>query len=283
MGRPLLRILWLAAALLTAALAWAEVAVPPLSGRVVDQTQTLTPAQLRDLEQALAEFERRKGVQIAVLLVPTTGEETIEQYGIRVAEAWRLGRRGVDDGLLLLVAKQDRTLRIEVGYGLEGVIPDAIANRVIDEIMVPRFQAGDFYGGTREGLARLMGLIEGEPLPPPQRPTRAEGQDLQHLLPIAFFGYFVLSGILGRLLGRLPGALATGGVVGGLIWLVAGSIAVGLVVGLLAFFFALAGGGRGVGGFYGGRGGGGFGGGLGGGGFRGGGGGFGGGGASGRW
>jgi uncharacterized protein len=147
----------------------AQVAVPALTARVTDQTGTLSASQRAALEARLKELESRKGAQLAVLIVPSTQPETIEQFGIRVAESWKLGRKGIDDGLILIVAKNDRKLRIEVGYGLEGVVPDAIAKRVIDEIIVPRFRAGDFSGGIEAGMDRLIRLVDGEPLPPPAR------------------------------------------------------------------------------------------------------------------
>lgn len=261
----------------------AEVAVPALTKRVTDLTNTLSAAQVQAMERELAEFEQRKGVQIAVLLVPTTAPETIEQYSIRVVDQWRLGRKNVDDGLLLLVAKNDRSLRIEVGYGLEGVVPDAVANRVIEEIIVPYFRAGDFAAGIQAGLDRLMRVIEGEPLPPPH-PRNQPEQPRENLLPFLLFAFFIISGLFSRIFGRLFGATVTGGIMGGLFWLLIGSLSAAILIAVLAFVMALVmGGGPGFypGGFYGGRGG--RGGGFGGGGFGGGGGGFGGGGASGRW
>jgi uncharacterized protein len=149
------------------ACALAQIAVPPLKARVTDLTGTFTREQATALEQTLAEFEKRKGTQIVVLLLPSVKPESIEQYGIRVGEAWKIGRKGIDDGLILIVAKEDRQLRFEVGYGLEGVIPDAIAKRVIEEDIVPRFRQGDFHGGVRAGVDRAMRLVEGEKLPPP--------------------------------------------------------------------------------------------------------------------
>lgn len=267
----------------------AEVPVPPLAAHVTDLTATLTGDQRAALERQLVDFEARKGSQIAVLLVPTTRPETIEQYAIRVAEQWQLGRAGVDDGVLLLIATDDRELRIEVGYGLEGVLPDAIAKRVIEEVIVPHFRDGDIHAGILAGVRRLEGLIEGEPLPPPAAPRAPPAGNLQDVLALAFVGTFVLGGLLRSLLGRLPGAAATGGLIGLLVWLLAASLTGAIVVGILAFLFILFegggfGGGHG-GGYYSGRHGGrpgGWSGGLGGG-FRGGGGGFGGGGASGRW
>jgi len=273
--------------------AHAEVAVPPLQARVTDLTGTLTPEQRATLEHELADFEARKGSQIAVLLVPSTEPETIEQYGIRVGEAWKVGRKRVDDGAILIVAMKDRALRIEVGYGLEGVIPDAVAKRVVAEVIVPFFKQGDYYGGIHAGVQRLMRLINGEPLPPPSaRDTGWSG--VERALPFAFIAVFVLGGILRAIFGRLLGATAAGGIATLVIWFIASSLGVAVVLGVLVFLFTLilglpARGGYGgwssrPGGFGGGWGGGGLGGGgLGGGGWSGGGGGFGGGGASGRW
>src|SRR5207344_3150798 len=135
----------------------------------VDQTGTLSVGDIASLDRTLRDFEARKGSQIAVLIVPTTQPEAIEQYSIRVAEQWKLGRKGVDDGALLLVAKDDRALRIEVGYGLEGALPDAIAKRIVEDIIVPRFKSGDFYGGIDAGVEGMIKVVDGEPLPPPQQ------------------------------------------------------------------------------------------------------------------
>lgn len=268
----------------------AEVAVPPLTARATDLTGTLSPSQRDALEQELRAFETRKGSQIAVLIVPTTQPEVIEQYALRVAEAWKLGRKGVDDGALLLVAKDDRALRIEVGYGLEGAIPDAVANRVIDEIIVPFLKQGDFYGGIQAGVARLIRLVDGEPLPPPQARDRS-WSGIADLLPIAFIAVMIGGGFLGSLLGRLIGAAVSGGIVGVVFWITIGSLLGALAAGVVVFLFTLAiggSGGRGGRGDFGGWSGGyssgsGDGWSSGGGGFSGGGGGFGGGGASGRW
>lgn len=263
------------------------VAVPPLTARVIDQTGTLSPGEQASLDGKLAALEARKGSQIAVLVVPTVQPEAIEQYALRVAESWKLGRKGVDDGLLLLVAKDDRQVRIEVGYGLEGAIPDATANRVIDEYIVPRFREGDYAGGIAAGVDRLAGLVEGEPLPAP-KPRAAPQAGLENLLPVIFILSLVVGGFLRRLLGQFPGALGTGVIAAGVTWLLAGLLGITLFMGVVGFFIGLLGGGSGGrwashprGGYGGGFGGGGFGGG--GGGFGGGGGGFGGGGASGRW
>ena len=261
-------------------LAHAEVAVPPLTARVTDLTGTLAPSQRDTLEQELRAFETRKGSQIAVLIVPTTRPEAIEQYSIRVAEVWKLGRKGVDDGVLLLVAKDDRELRIEVGYGLEGVIPDAVAKRVISEIVIPYFKQGDFYGGIHAGVGRLIRLVDGEPLPPPQSRDNSWA-GIQNLLPFAFAAAIIGGGLLRALFGRLVGASIAGGVVAFVFWLIMSSLAASLIGGIAVFLFVLMAGVRigpaGYGGLGGGLGG------FGGGGFGSGGGGFGGGGASGRW
>jgi uncharacterized protein len=277
------------------------VAVPPLTSPVTDVAGILTPDQSAALDAKLRAFEQAKGSQVAVLVVPTTQPEEIEQYAIRVAEAWKLGREGVDDGALLLVAVQDRRVRIEVGYGLEGVLPDATANRIIDEVIVPAFRGGDYYGGISTGVDRMLRIVEGEPLPEPERRSPAEGvpglfQSLPFLFVLALFG----GSIFRRKFGRVGGAFATGGAVGLLTWLLVGILGLALGAAIVAFIFALlggfgGGGGPGHGGWYSRRHGsgwglpGGFGGGFGGGrggfggGWSGGGGGFGGGGASGSW
>jgi uncharacterized protein len=269
-----------------ALLAQQEAAIPPLSARVTDLTGTLTAPEQAALTTRLAELDKRKGSQIAVLIVSTVRPEAIEQFAMRVAEHWKLGRKGVDDGVLLLVAKDDREVRIEVGYGLEGVIPDATANRVIDSFILPRFREGDFAGGINAGVDRLIGLVDGEPLPAPQV-APANHADIANVLPLVFILSLVGGGILRRMLGQFPGALATGVVAGVITWLLAGILGFTLLMALVGFVVSLMGGGGGgrwSSHGYGGGFGGGFGGGLGGGGgFGGGGGGFGGGGASGSW
>jgi uncharacterized protein len=272
--------------------------VPPLKARVTDLTGALNAQQRGALEQTLAEFEARKGAQIAVLLVPTTQPETVEQYAVRVQEAWKLGRKGVDDGVLLVVAKNDRKLKIEVGYGLEGILPDAIAKRIIEDDITPRFREGDFYGGIRAGVDRIMRVVEGEKLPPPI--ARSHPQSTIHygdwIIPL-FFLVIIGGGILRAIFGRFLGSGIIGTVAAVAGWAILGSLIAALVIGFIAFIFGLLGGagwggGRGgwsSGGFGGGSGswgGGGFSGGGfsgGGGGFSGGGGSSGGGGASGSW
>ena len=273
---------WIFTLALLAGVAQAEVAIPPLGARVTDLTATLETQQVQTLESRLAAFEANKGAQLAVLLVPTTQPETIEQFAMRVVEAWRLGRKGVDDGALLLVAKDDRALRIEVGYGLEGALNDATAKRIIAEVITPFFRRGEFYAGIDAGTAAMMRVIDGEPLPPPKRAAASGSYDIESLLFIAFGLVVVVGGMLRALLGRFPAAMLMGGGLGVLAWLTVAPLLVALLIGLMAFVFVLFGGaGRGFGGYgSGGSGHGGFGGG---GGFSGGGGGFGGGGASGRW
>lgn len=266
-----------------------QVAVPPLRERVTDLTGTLTAEQRASLEATTRALEQRKGSQLAVLLVPTTQPETIEAYSIRVADAWKLGREATDDGVLLLVAKNDRTVRIEVGYGLEGAIPDAIANRIVDETIVPRFREGEFYLGLVEGVDRIIKVIDGEPLPEPVADRRGgAAKGIGQVLPILFFAVVIGGGVLRAILGRFGAGAVTGAGVGFLVWLVASTLIGALFAAFFAFLFVIAGGGSGRGGHWTNRMPGGFGGwsggrGGGGGGFSGGGGGFGGGGASGRW
>jgi uncharacterized protein len=262
--------------------ATALVGVPPLTGRIVDLSATLSADQLAQLNTSLRTIEERKGSQIAVLIVPTTQPEAIEQYAIRVAEQWKIGRKKVDDGAILVVAKNDRSLRIEVGYGLEGALNDATAKRIIDDIIVPRFKQGDFYGGINAGVDSMIKVVEGEPLPAANRSASdINPANLKQLLPVALVVAVLLGGVLRSALGRVPGAAVTGGIIGVAAWLIAGLALSAVVAGVLGFLFTLMGGGRmGMAGLYLGQGHGG--GGLGGG-FRGGGGGFGGGGSSGRW
>jgi uncharacterized protein len=222
-----------------AQIAVAQVAVPPLSGRVVDQTATLTSDEIAKLNQTLKDFEAKKGSQVAVLIVPTTQPEAIEQYSIRVAEAWKIGREKIDDGAILVVAKNDRKLRIEVGYGLEGALTDVTANRIIDEIITPKFRSGDFAGGISSGLDQIIRVVDGEPLSEPQRP-RPSSNLLNHIDPaFLIFGGIILSGILRGVLGRLLGALAAGGVVAVVIWFLAGSLVLSGILGLVAFLFTM--------------------------------------------
>ncbi len=262
----------------------ADAPIPPLSGRVVDLTGTLSAGQKRELEASLEAFEKRKGSQIAVLITGTTFPEPIESFAMRVAEAWKIGRKRVDDGIVVVIAKSDRAMRIEVGYGLEGALPDAIAKRLIEEEFVPKFREGEFYDGLRAGLDRLMRVIDGEPLPAPKQEAGRGSQPRSIEAYLVLFMAIVIAvgGLLRTLLGRLPAATMVGVGTGLLAWLIVAPVVVAVLVGIVGFIFTLAGGGH-RGGWGGGMGGGFGGGGFGGGGFSGGGGGFGGGGASGRW
>ena len=217
--------------------------MPPLTGRVVDQTNTLTSATIETLNQRIRSFEQRKGSQIAVLIVPTTQPETIEQYSLRVAEAWKIGRRKIDDGALLVIAKNDHKLRIEVGYGLEGALTDVTSRRIIDEVIVPRFKQGDFAGGIGEGLNRMIGVIDGERLPAPA-PEASHGPEpdwnaLSSFLPFSIFGALFVGGFLRMMFGSLLGSAVAGGVVGVIGWLVVGSLLAGVALGGLAFLIVL--------------------------------------------
>ena len=235
------------AVLLALLLGWALpalalVAVPQLTGRVVDQTGTLSSGDIAQLTQTLADLEKRKGSQIAVLIVPTTDGEAIEQFSLRVAEAWKIGRKKVDDGALLVIAKNDRHLRIEVGYGLEGALTDVTAKRIIDEVMTPKFRSGDFAGGISAGINRMIDLINGEKLPAPAPPhwdgSSLFGQ-LDALNPALIFIVFVVSSVLRTALGRLLGSVAAGGFVTALAWFLWGNIGAALALGVFVFMIAV--------------------------------------------
>jgi uncharacterized protein len=234
----------LALLLCWAVTAFADVAVPPLTGRVVDQTGTLSSGDIDRLTQTLKNLELRKGSQVAVLIVPTTQPETIEQFSIRVADAWKVGRKKIDDGAILVVAKDDRRLRIEVGYGLEGALPDVTTKRIIDEIITPKFRSGDFAGGISAGVDRIIGVIDGEPLPaPPQRQQQQQSSDLTWLLnplnPFTIIAILVLGGVMRGIFGRLFGSLTTGGLIGLVAWFVFGSLIVSALAGIVASVFTL--------------------------------------------
>jgi uncharacterized protein len=224
--------------------ALAEVAVPQLVGRVVDQTNTLNASYIDTLNRRIHSFEQRKGSQIAILIVPTTQPETIEQYSIRVAEAWKIGRKKIDDGALLVIAKNDHKLRIEVGYGLEGALTDVTARRIIDEVIAPRFKDGDFAGGISEGLTRMIGVIDGEPLPAP-KPEASHGQNVDWISGLSDYWPFILvaalmiGSFLRAMFGRLLGATAAGGVFAALGWFIVGSLIAGAVMGGVAFLLVL--------------------------------------------
>ena len=277
-------------------IARADVVVPALKARVTDLTGTLTSQQTQSLEGQLAALEQRKGAQVVVLMLPSTQPEDIADYATRVFDQWKIGRKNVDDGVLVVVAKDDHRAMIETGYGLEGAIPDAAASRIIREYMSPKFRVNDFYGGLNDAIGALTKLIDGEPLPPPlQGPQRntggvAHGQDWFTGLLVAGFVLVWARGMFGRL-PRVPRAGVVGALTGALSWMFSGLWPLGLAFGVIGVVFGFVGGAGGTfarrGGFggWGGFGGGGLGGGGfgGGGGFSGGGGSTGGGGASGSW
>lgn len=251
------------------------VTIPALKSPVTDLTQTLTAQQTTQLNQALLQFSQAKGSQVAVLIIPSTQPEDIAQYSIRVVDAWKLGREKQDDGVLLLVAMQDKKMRIEVGYGLEGAIPDLVAKRIINEVMQPAFKRGDFYGGIQGAVNIIMRLIDGEQLAAPEASNQT--QNIEGMLPLLLFGGLIFGGILRSIFGEFFGGVLTGGAIGFVAWVLGGGLIMALVFGVIAFLVTLSGvaglmhagglGGRGMGG----------------GGFSGMGGGFGGGGASGGW
>ena len=282
----------------TAAQAQDVLPVPPLSGRVVDQTGTLTAAQSQALSAKLEAIETQRGAQVVVLIVPTTQPEDIATYGQRVADTWKVGRRDVGDGVVIVVAKNDRRINIEVAKTLEGALPDVLAGRVINDQIKPAFKAGDYAGGLNAAVDRIDKVIGGEALP---APTRSSGKasrgllggfDIQDLAIFLFVGAPIAGALLTGLFGRKLGSVLTGGAVGGIAWFLTTSLLVAGGAGLIALFLigvmGMGGGlGRsggpivwgGGGGGFGGRGGGGGGGGF----SSGGGGNFGGGGASGSW
>jgi uncharacterized protein len=292
------------AALLFWASAFAQpvVPVPPLTGRVVDQTGTLTPAQVAAIDAKLASIEAQRGSQVVVLMVATARPEDIASFAQRVASTWKIGRKEVGDGLLLTVAKNDRDVNIQVAAALQGAVPDVAAGRIIREQILPAFRAGDYAGGLNSAIDRLGERIASEGLPQPEASARAAprrstgGFDLQDMALFLFIGVPIVGGLLKSVMGRKLGSLATGAGVGAIGWfltsslLIAGGAAIValIMVGVMGVGVG-GGGGRGMGGpmIWGGGGGGGrggFGGGFGGGGFSSGGGGnFDGGGASGRW
>ena len=293
----------LAAVASCAALAFAAtptdpIAVPKLAARVTDQTGSLTADERAALEAKLAGFEQSHGSQVAVLLVPSIGPEAIEEFAGRVTDEWKLGRKGVDDGVLVVVAKQERKIRIQTGRGVQGTLTDALSKRIASDIIAPRFRTGDFAGGLNAGVDAIFKAIEGEQLPLPKAGSAPHtgkadtASSLGSFFIPALFIVLIGGGILRSMLGRFLGAGATGAVIGVLAWVFIGSMAVVLIAAVIAFVFTLisgVGGGSRPGGFgggpmiggWGGGGGGGFS--SGGGGFSGGGGSFDGGGASGDW
>lgn len=280
-------------ALLLSLPAAAQIALPPFEGLVQDLTGTLTAEQQADLDEKLTAFQKRKATQVALLILPTTQPEDIAQFGVRLAAAWKIGRKGVDDGAILIVAKDDRAMRIEVQYGLEGALTDITCSRIVNDTIAPLFKQGDYFGGVNAGLDQMLKVIDGEPLPPPDQSWKRDATRLPW--PLFIVGGIFLINILRPLVGRAPAAgligLGGGGIVYWLTSRLFEALGAGALLFVLGLLFGFGGRGRGgsrvfrdvgrggwgggFGGFGGGGGGGGFGGGLGG---RGGGGG-----ASGRW
>lgn len=266
--------------------------VPALKKRVTDLTATLSPADEARIEARLKEFETKKGAQLAVLIVDSTQPEPAFDYATRVFTEWKLGRKGVDDGVLFLVAKSDRKMQMLTGPGISGSLTDAMSKRIIAEIVAPKFRAGDFAGGVDDGVAKMIAVIDGEllPLPAQKRVSTKSSGGYESFIVLAIFAAMFVGPMLRAVLGRFLGATATGGVTGAAAWFIAGGLALPIVAGVIVFGAVLLmgsiggrgglGGGWIGGGGFGGGGGGGLGGG---GGFSGGGGGFDGGGASGDW
>ncbi|SDI31912.1 YgcG family protein [Variovorax sp. OV700] len=240
------------AAVLLAAMAWAGLAttvwaqdllpVPTLTSRVIDQTQTLAESERADLEAKLAAFEQRKGSQIVVLMVATTQPEDIASYANRVGNAWKIGRKEVGDGILVIVAKNDRKMRIEVAKTLEGAVPDLAAIRIIDEEMKPRFRNNDFAGGLNAAVARLIGLVDGEALPAPSGGSNegsSDGIDWENLAIFLFVGVFIAAPIVRSIVGKKLGSVVMGGGIGAVAFFLTTSVVIAVLAGFVALMVSL--------------------------------------------
>jgi uncharacterized protein len=216
----------------------AQVALPAYETRVTDLTGALTAAQQAAIEEKLAAFERRKGAQIAVLVLPTTGREDIAQFGIRLAEAWKLGRAKPDDGAIFIIAREDRTMRIEVGRGLEGALTDITVSRILNDTVAPLFRAGDFHGGVNAGVDQILRVVDGETLPATDQ-SWSKGGEREVPWPALLFGGVVLANFLRPMIGRGPGAGVAGLGGGGIIYWLTASAAQAAWVGVLVFVLAL--------------------------------------------
>ena len=242
---------WLLVAASALLLIWANaapaaegdlIAVPKLSKRVTDLTATLSAADESRIEARLKEFEAKKGAQIAVLIVSTTQPETIFDYAVRVADAWKLGRKDVDDGVLFLIAKSDRKLQILTGRGTQGVLTDAMSKRIISEIVAPKFRASDFAGGIDDGVAKIIDVLQGEALPPPpekKKTAAKQGSSIESFLILGVVAALFVGPLLRSLLGRFMGATATGGVAGAAAWFLAGGLVFPIVAGVIIFFVVM--------------------------------------------
>ena len=226
------------------AAAQTPLAVPPLSGRVIDQAKALKADERQALEDRLAGYEQAHGTQIVVLTVPSTNGEPIEDFGHRVGDTWKIGRKGVGDGLLIILAVGDKRSRIEVARALEGAVPDLAAKRVLRETMGPRFAKGDFAGGLNAGLDQITKLLEGESLPPlrgtqQSKPAAADNNDIESLLVMLLIGVIVGGSVLKSMFGRGLGSLLGGGAAGVITWFVVNSLVIGGIAGVVAFIFML--------------------------------------------
>jgi uncharacterized protein len=237
----LLRLLALLLAFAATALhAQGVLPVPPLTARVIDQTGTLSEAERQALEGKLAAFEAQAGPQIVVLLVPRTAPEDIASYAQRVGESWKIGRREVGDGLLVVVAKEDRRIWIATAKALEGAVPDLAARQIIQNTISPAFKRGDFAGGLSAGVDQLMARIKGEGLPAPKPQTPAgeifggEGTSIQELLIFFFVAVPIISMVLTGIFGRRLGSLLTSGAAGGIGWMFTGSLGIAIAAGVIA-------------------------------------------------
>lgn len=236
--------LWLAGVAATSARA-AEgdiVAIPKLEKRVTDLTATLSSTEESRIEARLKEFEATKGAQIAVLIVGSTQPETIFDYSMRVADAWKLGRKDVDDGVLFVIAKNDRKLQILTGRGTQGVLTDAMAKRIISEVVAPKFRSSNFAGGIEDGVARIIDVLKGEALPPPPQKKRVavqQGVDIESFLMLGVFAALFVGPLLRSLLGRFLGATATGGVTGAAAWWLTGGLIFPVIAGAIIFFVVM--------------------------------------------
>ncbi|MEO8103656.1 MAG: TPM domain-containing protein [Betaproteobacteria bacterium] len=230
--------------------------IPKLDKRVIDLTATLSAEEEARIAARLKEFEAQKGAQIAVLIVGTTQPEAIFDYSLRVGEAWKLGRKGVDDGVLFVIAKNDRKMQILTGPGLQGTLTDAMSKRIISEIVGPKFRAGDFAGGIEQGVDKMIAVLQGEALPPPAKKRVASTSvNYENFLVLGFIAAMVVGPLLRSLLGRFMGATTTGAVTGAAAWFIAGGMVFPIIAGVIIFIIVMM---MGAMNFPGGRGGGGW-------------------------
>ncbi|HXZ47476.1 MAG TPA: TPM domain-containing protein, partial [Usitatibacter sp.] len=227
----------------TAAEPGEPIPVPKLTAHVIDQTGTLGAAERDALEAKLAAFERERGSQVVVLIVPSLGSEPIEDFATRVTDEWRLGRKGVDDGVLLVIAKQEHRIRIHTGRGVQGTLTDFLSEEIVSDVIAPRFRQGDFAGGIDAGVDAIVKAVKGEDLPlPAARPHERKADFASSYANFVFLAFFlvpIVALVLRGLLGRLFGAGLTGAITGVAAWLVFGSLALGVIVALLAFVFTI--------------------------------------------